>query len=166
MVGGSASNNVYIVDASAWISIEGHPAQNLILFCVTKLIEAGKMRCPSESWREVKKCPWVVAWLGGYKDRLLVSPGGVDYLLTVGRVTGAFPGMSGARSRKERADQYVVATAAYLNANANPTRHVVVAGESAVKRPNRKIPRACAHFGVECWPLMEVLKYEFPNEAW
>ena len=33
----------YVVDASSWIPVEGNPAQNLILYCVGKLIEDGKI---------------------------------------------------------------------------------------------------------------------------
>jgi hypothetical protein len=165
-MGGAADpDRVYIVDASSWIFIEGHPAQNRILYYVGKLIEQGKIWCPPESWGEVKKCPWVVAWLAQYSDQLILRLG-VDYLMMVGRVTHAFAGMSGARGRKEKADQYVVAMAAHLNAISNPTRHVVVAGESADTRPKRKIPTACEHFGVECCGLMEMLAREFPDEPW
>jgi hypothetical protein len=81
-------------------------------------------------------------------------------------VTHQFPGMASARGRKEKADQYVVGVALYLNRTSNPTQHIVVAGESLAKRPNRKIPRACQHFGVECCGLMEMLAREFPDEKW
>jgi hypothetical protein len=72
--------------------------------------------------------------------------------------------MAGARGQKERADQYVVGMAMYLNETANPVRHIVVAGETIVARPSRKIPRACQHFGVECIGLTEMLRREFPEE--
>ena len=74
--------------------------------------------------------------------------------------------MAGARRRKERADQYVLASAAYLNATSNPTRHIVVCEESAAKRPSRKLVTACQAFGVESENLMRVLQTEFPDENW
>ena len=115
-------NRRYIIDASSWISIEGHPASNLILFCISKLIEAGKLQCPTEAWDEVQRCPWVHAWLQQYRDQFVKNIGAVDYYGIVGQVTHRV--MAGARRRKERADQYVVAMAAYLNATTNPTRHM------------------------------------------
>jgi hypothetical protein len=74
--------------------------------------------------------------------------------------------MAGARRRKERADQYVLASAAYLNATSNPTHHIVVCEESAAKRPSRKLVTACQAFGVESENLMRVLRMEFPDENW
>lgn len=156
----------YVVDASAWISIEGHPGQNLILFCLSKLIEEGRVTCPPEAWGEVLKCPWVHAWLDQYKDQIVFAPRSVDYLMTIGQVTHAFPSMASARGRKEKADQYVVATAIHLNKVSNPTKFIVIAGESLARRPNRKIPRACQHFGIDCQGLLDMLVYEFPDEKW
>jgi hypothetical protein len=92
----------YVVDASAWISIEGHPGQNLILFCLSKLIEQGRVTCPPEAWGEVLKCPWVHAWLDQYKDQIVSAPRSVDYLMTIGQVTHAFPSMASARGRNKR----------------------------------------------------------------
>lgn len=163
MVGG---HDRYVIDASSWIAIEGHPAQNLILFCLGKLIENGKVQCPPEAWDEVQQCPWVEAWLKPYKTQFVRAITSVEYLGIVGSVTHTFPGMAGARRRKERADQYVVATATYLNATTNPGRHVVVCEESAAQRPNRKLVTACKHFGVECTNLIGMLRAEFPDEGW
>lgn len=148
----------YIIDASSWISVEESPAQNQILFFVGKLIEAEKITSPPEAWGEVKKCPWVKAWLEPLRDSFVKGETAVEYFQTVGRITRAFPAMAGARRRKERADQYVVATAVYRNAISNPERYTVVCEETASQRPNRKLVTACATFGVDCWGLMKVLK--------
>ena len=85
--------------------------------------------------------------------------------MLIGRVTHQFSTMAGARRRKERADQYVVATAAYLNATSNPTRTRVVCEETDTQRPSRKIVTACKAFGVEPMNLLEMLREEFPNEG-
>jgi Domain of unknown function (DUF4411) len=74
--------------------------------------------------------------------------------------------MSGARGTRNRADPYVVAYAAFRNRSENPIRCVVVCDESALVRPNRKIPTACKAFDVESISLIEILKLEFPDEAW
>lgn len=159
-------HNQYVVDASSWISVEGNPAQNRILFYVGKLIETGKLTSPPQAWEEVKKCPWVKAWLEPYKDTFVKGVGDVQFFATLGRVTHQFPAMAGARRRKERADQYVLATAMHSNENSNPVEHVVVCEESAVQRPNRKLVTACTAFGVKSMSLMDVLRKEFPDENW
>ena len=157
----------YVMDASSWISVEGHPAQNRILFFVGKLIEGGKIICPPEAWAEVKKCPWVKAWLESYHDQFVQRITAVEFYGILGRVTMKHHVMAGARRRKERADQYVLASAAYLNAiTSNPMRHVVVCEESAAKRASRKLVTACKSFGVESENLMSVLRTEFPDENW
>jgi len=163
MVGGYKR---YVVDASSWISVEGSPAQNLILFCLGKLIEDGKIISPPQAWSEVKKCPWVKAWLEPYKDTFVKSIGAVGFLSILGRVTHRFPAMAGARRRKERADQYVLAAAIHYNENSNPVEHVVVCEESGAQRPSRKLVTACESFGVKSMSLMDVLREEFPDEAW
>ena len=156
----------YIVDASSWITVENHPAQNRILFCVGKLIESGKILCPTEAWGEVKFCPWVLAWLEPDKDDFVQSISTTEYLMTVGRVTHRFPAMAGARRRKERADQYIVATAMYLNATSNPTKHIVICEETDNQRASRKLVTACDALGVEHKGLLEMLRDEFPEEGW
>jgi hypothetical protein len=155
---------IYVVDASSWIHIESHHNQNAILYAVVKLIEDGKIICPPESWKEVVKCPWVKAWINQHKKSMIRAISDVEYLLRLGRVTMQFSAMAAARGRKEKADQYVVAMAWHLNATGNPTKYVVVANETATKRPNRKIPTACSALGFECLELEGMLKREFPQE--
>jgi len=75
-------------------------------------------------------------------------------------------GMSGARGKRNKADPYLVAYAAYRNATENPTVCCVVSDESAAVRRGRKIPTACAAFGVEPLTLKEMLQREFPEEQW
>ncbi len=154
-----------MVDASSWISVEGNPAQNRILFCLGKLIEQGKIQCPPEAWDEVEKCPWVKAWLEPSYGQFVRRINDVEYMLLVGRVTHQFATMSGARRRKERADQYVVATAAYLNSRSNPIRYSVVCEETDTQRASRKITTACRSFGVESKDLFGMLREEFPDEG-
>jgi hypothetical protein len=156
----------YIIDASSWISIEGNPAANLILYCIGKLIEAGKIQCPPEAWDEVQKCPWVLAWLKSYREQFVKNIGTIEYYGIVGQVTHQFHVMAGARRRKERADQYIVATAVYLNAITNPTKHVVVCEESDAHRPSRKLVTACSKFNVTSINLLKMLSSEFPGEKW
>lgn len=123
------------------------------------------MQCPPEAWEEVEKCPWVKAWLEPHYGQFVKRINDVEYMLLVGRVTHQFSTMAGARRRKERADQYIVATAAYLNATSNPTRTRIVCEETDAQRASRKIVTACKAFGVEPLNLFQMLKEEFPDEG-
>lgn len=162
----SAEEIVYVVDASSWISVDGNPDANRILLHLDILIQAGKLRCPPEVWREVRS-EYMAAWLKPKRKSVVHSMRtNVDYLMLVGQVTAAFPAMAGARGTRNRADPYVVAYAAHRNKTENPTHCIVVCDESTAYRPNRKVPTACKAFDVEAITLLEMLKREFPDQEW
>jgi hypothetical protein len=160
------SGPIYVLDSSGWISIEGHPAQNRILFFLIPMIEAGRIECPPEVWDELKRCHTVLAWVSGHRERIVPRINDPEYFLTIGQVTHKYPGMCKPRGSKERADGYVVALAAFRNKTANPAKRIVVAAETLASRPSRKIPAACAGFGVECIGLIEMFRREYPDENW
>jgi hypothetical protein len=157
----------YVIDSSGWISIDGRPDQNRILFFLSKLIEDDRIKSPPEVWDELKKCEWVLAWLRGQR-RLIVENRSQNYtyLSIVGSVTYRFPALAGARGTKNKADPYVVALAIHMNATDNERQWRVVASETLAKRPGRKIPTACQSFNVECDGLYDMLRREFPDEKW
>jgi hypothetical protein len=160
----SAEEIVYVVDSSSWISVDGNPDANRILLHLDILIQRGRVKCPPEVWNEIRSA-YMVGWLKGKrKDIVHNLRQNVDFLKKVGEVTIKYPAMAGARGTRNRADPYVVAYAAYRNETENPILCVVVSDESALIRPNRKIPTACKTFGVEPITLMEMLKREFPEE--
>lgn len=155
----------YVVDASSWISVEGHPAQNRILHAIVGLIEAGRLECPPEAWDEVERCPWVHAWIDQHKEVLIQRHRTkVDYLVLIGQIAHQYPKMSGTRGRKNKADPYILAHAIFGNRTHNATRFAVVTNEGLVGR--NKIPKACQDHGVDCMTLIEMLKKEFPDEGW
>lgn len=160
---GEPRGTVYVIDSSSWISIEGHPAQNRILYYLGKLIEDGRAICPPEVKDEVIMCPQVLAWLDQYKEKHVRRLGEADYLLEVGRVAHRFPQMAAVRGPKEKADQYVVAMASHLG-KVEGTQHAAVS-EEGTRRASRKISTACAAFGVSHVNLMEMLRDEFPEEG-
>jgi hypothetical protein len=99
------------------------------------------------------------------RDKIVRAETDIPYLQRIGDVFWRFPAMCAARGSKEKADGYVVALASYGNAVSNPHRWIVVATESAASRPNRKIPRACEHYGIECIGLIAMLQREFPEDG-
>jgi hypothetical protein len=162
--------NGYVIDSSGWISIDGRPDQNQILYYTIKLVEAGRVKSPPEVWDELKKCEWVLAWIRNYRSSIVENRSQDNtYLALVGSITRKFPAMAGARGTKDKADPYVVALAAHLNGERGlliRTNWCVVAAETLAGRQNRKIPTACRDAGLECIGLLEMLKREFPDESW
>ena len=111
---GDDAQAVYVIDSSGWISIDGNPDHNRILYFLTKLIELGRIKSPPEVWDELKRCNNVLAWIGHERAKIVLTyTNSADYLLLLGQITLQFPGMAGARGNKEKADPYVVATAAH-----------------------------------------------------
>lgn len=159
----SDSKTIYVLDTTSWLTIEGHPAQNQILNTLGRLILEGRIKGPRQVLEEMKKCATVLEWLNQHKDIVFDAKNTPDYLLLAGRVTHQFPAMAGARTKKNRADPWVVALAIDL-AHSPPA--TVVVEETTAKRKNRKIPTACKHFDVPCMSLIEMLKAEAPDEDW
>jgi hypothetical protein len=61
--------------------------------------------------------------------------------------------MAGLRSRRTKADPFVIALAELLN-------YTVVTDETTARRPSRKIPHVCGKRGVLCICLAEPLECE------
>lgn len=153
------------MDTSSWIEIDDHPAQNRILSALVPLIENGRTKFPPEVWDEFKETSQLVAWLLPYKRIVLESRrSDVNYLMTVGQIAHKYPGMSGTRGQRKKADPWVVGLA--IHGNGNPRLCVVVCDESLKHRPNRKIPSVCAKHGIKCISLVEMLDWEYPNDGW
>jgi hypothetical protein len=163
---GSDSTAIYVIDSSGWISIEGHPAQNRILYSLVGLIDRGIIRSPPEVWDELLQCHWVLAWIKEHRSKIVRPSADPEHFRLIGDVARRFPGMCATRGSKEKADGYVVAMAAHGHQTSNPTPWIVVAAETLASRPNRKIPTVCAHYGVECIGLEEMLRREFPDDGW
>ncbi|MFT3722658.1 MAG: DUF4411 family protein [Hyphomonadaceae bacterium] len=160
-----AGKPTYVVDTSSWLAIDAHPDANRILDKLTTLLEQGRICAPPEVLQELKRLSNSVAWVQSHKSDLEKSlRTKLEFFQLVGQVQHAFPAMTGARGRDEKADAYVVATGAYLTANVGQT--IVVADETLRRRKNRKIPTACEKFGVECMGIIDMLRAEFPDEEW
>jgi hypothetical protein len=155
----------YVVDTSSWIEIDDHPVQNRILSALVPLIENGRIKFPPEVWDEFKETSQLVTWLSPYKEIVLENRRtDVHYLMTVGQIAHKFPGMSGTRGQKKKADPWVVGLA--IHGNGNPHLRIVVCKETLQNRPNRKMPSVCAQHGIKCISLVEMLDREYPNDGW
>lgn len=156
---GPDSERYYVIDSSSWISVEEHPARTLILYCIIQLIERGRICCPPEVWKELKKCDWVLAWLKDYRKKIVRSISATPYLALVGQVALAYPSMCATRGSKEKGDGYVVAMVVHGNRTTNPQCWVGVAADE-------KIRIACTEYQAEGIELLDMLRREFPNEKW
>jgi hypothetical protein len=162
-----SDRTIYVVDSSSWISIEGNPAENKILYHLSVLIERGQIKCPPQVWSEIERCERVLAWIDAQREEIVENfRSRARFLELLGQVTVKFPAMSGARGRRNKADPYVVAHAAYGNESDGSDNYAVVCDETLASRPNRKLPTACKAFAVESFTLMEMLAREFPEENW
>jgi len=162
----SAEASVYVIDASSWISVDGHPDANRILAHIDILVQRGVVKCPPQCLKEVRS-PYAAGWIKIRRKQIIHNlRTKLDFLKMLGDVTFKFSAMSGARGVRNKADPYLVAYAAYRNSTENPTTCIVVCDESAIHRPNRKIPTACKAYGVESITLAEMLKREFPDQDW
>lgn len=156
---------VFVVDSSSWLEIESHPAQNRILSALIPIIQDGRIKAPPEVWKEIEDSSELHPWLKPYRDAIVENRrSNPDYLLLAGKIAHAFQGMAGVRGLKEKADPWVVATA--VHAKSNPHIRVVVCNETVRRRPNRKLPTACAAYNVECLTLLQMLDREYPDDGW
>jgi hypothetical protein len=162
----SAEASIYVIDASSWISIDGNPDANRILAHIDILVQRGVVKCPPQCLKEVRSA-YISGWIKIRRKQIAHNVRSkLEFLKILGEVTFKFSGMAGARGVRNKADPYLIAYAAFQNANENPTTCMVVCDESAIHRPNRKIPTACKSYKIEPITLMEMLKREFPEQEW
>ena len=132
------------------MDIDGRADADDVWMMINRLIAVGRIVAPATVLNELRENPLYNAHLRPH-ERALTAGVRDDptYLLHVGRITRAFPGMSKARGTKTPADPFVVALAEMES-------YVVVCDESRVRR-NRKIPGVCDQRGVRCVTLEEFI---------
>ena len=117
----SANGIIYVVDASSWISIDGNPDANRILAHLDMLVQSGKIKCPPQCLKEVRSA-YMAGWIKARGKQIAHNiRSNVEFLKMLGEVTYKFPGMAGARGRRNKADPYIVAYAAHRPKTENPT---------------------------------------------
>lgn len=150
---------VYIVDTSAWVSLDGDPMSNRILSLLEGLMQKRRIRSPKQVFGELIRANEYTAWVKTNRRRLTYpSRMSSEYAENAGLVQHSFPGMGKALGTKERADPWVIAAA--LTENANGTECWVVTTENSNRRPNRKIPGACDKLGIRRTTLRGVVELE------
>lgn len=150
----SVGPNVYVVDTSSWLNIEFRADSEDVWRLIVGLIEQGRIVACAPVLGELRDNPIYGSRIRPYEAALLAGDrksDDPDYLLHVGRITHAFPGMCKATGAKTPADPFVVALAELEG-------YVVVADESSARRPNRKIPGVCQQRGIRCITLAQFVE--------
>jgi hypothetical protein len=149
----STEPDVYLIDTSAWLNIDSRTDREDVWRIIVGLIEQGRIVACAQVLAELRDDPVYASRLKPYEKALQAgdrSSDDPDYLQYVGKVTHDHPGMSRATGLKTPADPYVVALAELEG-------YVVVADETAMKRPNRKIPGVCQQRGIRCLTLAQFI---------
>jgi hypothetical protein len=144
----------YVVDSSAWLNIDERPDADGAWVLVIALIKEQRIVAPAEVIDEIKLNDDAWARLHQFEAMLKGAiRTGDQYLLLAGRIALAHPGISGLRSRRTKADPFVIALAEL-------ERFTVVTNETTTHRPNRKIPTVCDKRKVLWMPLAQMLAEE------
>ena len=147
----SIEPDVYLIDTSSWLNIDLRADAEDVWRLVVGLIEQGRIVTCAQVLQELRDSPIYMLRLKPYEVALQAGDKNSDdptFLLHVGKVTYAHPGMSKATGWKTPADPYVVALAELEG-------YVVVADESNTKRPTRKIPGVCQQRKIRCMTLAQ-----------
>jgi hypothetical protein len=95
--------DVYLIDTSAWLNIDGRPDRDDVWRLITNLIAHGRIVTPAQVLGELREDPIFRTRLKAYQAELLAGDHGTDdisYLQLVGRITHDYPSMSGLLERK------------------------------------------------------------------
>lgn len=144
----------YVMDSCAYFDIRDLNDQEMAWGIVLGLIAAGRIAAPNEQIeQELKLDEDVWERLRPVESSLRANRTDEVFLLQAGKIAAAFPAMCGLRSKRTRADPFIVALA-YLE------RWTVVTNENPHRRPSKKIPFACGKLGIKCITLNDLLMTE------
>jgi hypothetical protein len=144
----------YVMDTSSWLNVDERHDADISWPLLIKLIQQQRLVAPAEVIEEVKVNEAAWARLQAYESALKGAlTTGDQYLLLAGQIAFAHPGIAGIRSRKTKADPFVIALAKLEG-------FTVVTNETTRRRPNRKMPTVCAKQRVACISLATMLATE------
>ncbi len=147
----------YVIDSSSWFDISERPDRDEVWAVIIDVISGERVLLPTECVDEIRLDEELWARLSQLETKFRAS-GNEEVYLLAGRIAAAFPGMARIRSKKTKADPFVVALASV-------ERALLVCHETTRKAPNRKIPTACDRFGVRCITIDDLLEIEQNGKA-
>ena len=151
---------VYSMDTSALFAAfnERYPIENFPAFWlnIEELIKNDRLKMSELAFEEAMKDSKVKQWCDqkGLKSYLQSE---IDEAVQnkVRKILSQFPKLLDTRKGKSGADPWVIALAMIIQ---NCTVVTEEGTDGTEKRP--KIPNVCAHFGVECIQVVELIKRE------
>lgn len=105
---------IYVIDASAWFDIADLPDPEEAWAVILSVLNQDRIAAPIELLDELRPDDAVWPRLKPYETRIR-SGGDETYLLLAGAIAAEFPGLARIRSKRTRADPFVIALAERFN---------------------------------------------------
>ena len=161
------TGSVYCIDASSLIECNRrYPESNFpgVWERLRELSEGERLITSRQVLRELEQRPdEVTQWV---KDnKAMVRPATPEELSKAKEIECTFPGLVDYDKQTEDADPFVIALAlveaARAQARGRTVEHLVVSEELPAKPGGRpKIPDVCAHYGLRCVKLLQLIQEE------
>src|SRR5690348_13038889 len=101
----------YVVDSSAWFNIDHSDDPTSTWTIITMAISQDRIALPSEVIEEIKLDDGLWHRLQQYEKQIRSNRSDEAFLLLAGQIASENPAMCGLRSKKTRADPFVIALA-------------------------------------------------------
>ena len=142
----------YVVDSSAWFNIRHLQNPEHAWTIMLALIELQRLVDPGQVIDEIKLDDDVWSRLHPVEARFRINRADEVFLLLAGRIASEHPRLAGIRSKKTKADPFVIALA--------ELEHFTVVADESLKRPSIKIPGVCRERKLACVSLAQLLEAE------
>jgi hypothetical protein len=142
----------YVMDTSAWFNVNELADAATAWAIIQLLIAAQRLVMPPEVIDELKLDDDLWPRLQPLEKQFRLVRSDETYFKRVGVISAAYPGMARIRSKKTRADPFVIALA--------ELEDLTVVCDESTKKPSRKIPGVCEKRHVKCVSLTTMLADE------
>jgi hypothetical protein len=142
----------YVIDTSAWFNVNELGDAATAWAIIQLLIATQRLVVPPEVIEELKLDDDVWSRLQPLERQFRLVRSDEDYLKRVGLISATYPGLARIRSKKTRADPFVIALA--------ELEELTVVCDESKKKPSRKIPGVCEIRRVKCISLTTMLADE------
>lgn len=141
----------YVIDSCSWFHVRDLPDPEQAWATIFKLIAEERLCLPLEVVEEIRVDDEVWNHLHSHENAIRLQSE-ERYLLRAGIVASEHPQLARLRSKKTRADPFVIAVA--------DIEGFTVVTDEGKRYPNRKIPTVCRKRGIKCVSLEEMLEAE------
>jgi len=158
---------IYCIDTSVLIDLDNHYPRRFfesLWSNIEQLMREGRLITIEQVMKEIKHLnrPEIEKWLKQFPG--VVRPFSQEIGNCLSEIMAALPDFVDQSKERDEADQPLVALALAENrAQRIFSGDFVVLTNERRKRPNERrvrIPDACAHFGIRCFSLFELMEHE------